>query len=133
MTPLKITKRRHFAWRFFVISSFCVVSFRYFVFSRGVAWRFFVISLFRVALFRLFAWRYFVILRGVISWQKDEKTKWLKSATIVISLFRLYAWRYFVISLFCVALFRGKKTKRRNGTNQPPYKTQIPIVIARLL
>ena len=54
---------------FFVISSFCVASFRYFVFSRGV------ISLFRVALFRLFAWRYFVILRGVISWQKDEKAQ----------------------------------------------------------
>ena len=77
---------RHFAWRFFVISSFCVASFRYSVFSRGVfslfryfALRYFVISSFRVALFR-----YFVILRGVISWQKDEKTKWHKSATISI-------------------------------------------------
>ena len=58
---------RHFAWRFFVISSFCVASFRYFVFSRGV------FSLFRVALFR-----YFVFSRGVIS------------------LFRYFAWRYFV-------------------------------------
>ena len=67
---------RHFAWRFFVISSFCVASFRYFVFSRGV-----------FSLFRYFALRYFVFSRGVIS-------------------------------LFCVALFRGKKTKRRNGTNQ---------------
>ena len=68
--------------------------FRYFVILRGVfslfrlfAWRFslfryfalryFVISSFRVALFR-----YFVFLRGVISLQKDEKTKWHKSATI---------------------------------------------------
>ena len=58
---------RHFAWRFFVISSFCVASFRYFVFSRGV------FSLFRVALFR-----YFVFSRGVIS------------------LFRYFAWRNFV-------------------------------------
>ena len=58
---------RHFAWRFFVISSFCVASFRYFVFSRGV------FSLFRVALFR-----YFVFSRGVIS------------------LFLYFAWRYFV-------------------------------------
>ena len=58
---------RHFAWRFFVISSFCVAFFRYFVFSRGVfslfryfALRYFAISTFRVALFRYFAWRYFV-------------------------------------------------------------------------
>ena len=65
---------RHFAWHFYVISSFCVASFRYFVFSRGgfslfryFALRYFVISSFRVALYR-----YFVILRGVISWQKDE-------------------------------------------------------------
>ena len=62
-----------------------MASFRYFVFSRGVfslfryfALRYFVISSFCVALFR-----YFVILRGVISWQKDEKTKWHISATIV--------------------------------------------------
>ena len=60
---------RHFAWRFFVISSFCVASFRYFVFSRGVfsLFRYFVISSFRVALFRYFAWRYFVAKR-----RKDE-------------------------------------------------------------
>ena len=83
---LRVASFRHFAWRFFVISSFCMASFRYFVFSRGVyslfryfALRYFVISSFRVALFR-----YFVILRGVISWQKDEKTKWHKSATIGI-------------------------------------------------
>ena len=82
---LRLASFRHFACRFFVISSFCVASFRYFVFSRGVfsllryfALRYFVISSFRVALFR-----YFFILRGVISWQKDEKTKWHKSATIL--------------------------------------------------
>ena len=64
---LRLASFRHFAWRFFVISSFCMASFRYFVFSRGV------FSLFRVALFR-----YFVFSRGVIS------------------LFRYFAWRYFV-------------------------------------
>ena len=78
---LRVASFRHFAWRFFVISSFCVASFRYFVFSRGV-----------FSLFRYFALRYFVFSRGVISlfryfvgvisWQKDEKTKWHKSATI---------------------------------------------------
>ena len=71
---LRVASFRHFAWRFFVISSFCVASFRYFVFSRGVfslfryfALRYFVISSFRVALFRYFAWRYFVAKR-----RKDE-------------------------------------------------------------
>ena len=79
------------------------------VFSRGVFSSFrvgistfrvagFVISSFRVALFRLF-----VFSHGVIS------------------SFRLFAWRLFVFSFFRVALFRGEKTKRRNGTNQPPY------------
>ena len=58
----------------------------------------FVISSFRVALFRLF-----VFSHGVIS------------------SFRLFAWRLFVFSFFRVALFREEKTKRRNGTNQPPY------------
>ena len=95
-------------WRLFVIlrgvfSLFCVASFRYFVFSRGVfslirnfALRYFVISSFRVALFR-----HFVILRGVISWRKDEKTKWHKSATIN------YRCRFFlrgVVSSFCVKI-----------------------------
>ena len=58
------------------------------VFSRGVFSSFrvgistfrvagFVISSFRVALFRLFAWRYFVFSRGVLS------------------SFRFFAWRYF--------------------------------------
>ena len=76
---LRLASFRHFAWRYFVILRGVFSLFRLF------AWRFFVISLFRVALFRLFAWRYFVILRGVISWQKDEKTKCHKSATILIS------------------------------------------------
>ena len=72
---------------------------------RSFAWRYFVflcsnfvISTFRVALFRLF-----VFSRGVIS------------------SFRLFARRYFVFSSFRVALFRCEITKRRNGTNKPPY------------
>ena len=60
---------------------------------------------FRVALFRLF-----LLELRLFVWR--------------ISLFRLFAWRYFVFSPFsrgvfsslCVAL----KTKRPNGTNQPP-------------
>ena len=71
---LRVASFRHFAWRCFVILSFCVASFRYFVFSRGVfslfryfALRYFVISSFHVALFRYFAWRYFVAKR-----RKDE-------------------------------------------------------------
>ena len=73
-----------------LISSFCLASFRYFVFSPGVfslfrlfAWRLFVISSFRLASFR-----YFVFSLGVFS------------------LFRLFAWRLFVISSFRVAFFR---------------------------
>ena len=102
-------------------SSFCMASFRYFVFSPGVissfryfAWRFFVISSFRLALFRLFA----LICRH-FAWR--------------ISFFRLFAWRYFVFSLFRLAFFRyfvfslgvisswrraitpGEKTKERNN------------------
>ena len=51
--------------------------------------------------------RYFVFSRGVIS------------------SFNLFAWPYFVFShgvfsFFRVALFRGEKTKRHNGTNHPP-------------
>ena len=71
---LRVASFRHFAWRFFVISSFCVASFRYFVFSRGFfsllryfALRYFVISSFCVALFRYFDWRYYVAKR-----RKDE-------------------------------------------------------------
>ena len=76
------SKFRLFAWRLFVISSFRLASFRYFIFSPGVfslfrlfAWRFFVISSFRVASFR-----YFVFLRGVFSsflfaFWRGEKTK----------------------------------------------------------
>ena len=38
-----------------------------------------------------------------------------------MALFHLFAWRLFVFSFFRAALFRGEKTKRRNGTNQPSY------------
>ena len=88
---------RHFAWRFFfVISSFCVASFRYFVFSRGV-------------------FCYFVISR------------------CVISLFRLFAWRYFVISLFCVALFRGKKTKwHKSATIANTVQFKFPFLFFKI-
>ena len=73
---------RHFAWRLFVISSFRMASFRYFVFSLGVfslfrlfAWRLFVISSFRVAFFRLFAWRSGKAKRRNNARRKDEITK----------------------------------------------------------
>lgn len=41
---------RHFAWHLFVISSFCVAPFHYFV----------------------FAWRYFIFSRSIILWRKDK-------------------------------------------------------------
>ena len=67
--------------------------------------------------------RYFVILRGVFRYFVFSRGvfRYFVITRCVISLFRLFAWRYFVISLICVALFCGKKTKRRNGTNQPPH------------
>ena len=54
---------------------------------------------FRVALFRLFAWRYFVLLHGVISS--------FRVASFVFS--------HGVILSFRVASFRGEKTKRRHA------------------
>ena len=54
---------RLFAWRLFVISSFRLASFRYFVFLRGV-----------FSLFRLFAWRFFVFSLGVLAGRIDEIT-----------------------------------------------------------
>ena len=39
----------------------------------------------------------------------------------VISSFRLFAWRLFVISPRNNARRIDAKTKKRNGTNQPPY------------
>ena len=73
---------RIFAWRLFVILSFCLASFRYFVFSLGVfslfrlfAWRLFVISSFRMTVFC-----FFILSPGALVRRKDkitpgEKTK----------------------------------------------------------
>ena len=61
---LRLASFRHFAWRFFVISSFCVAFFRYFVISRCV-----------ISLFRLFAWRYFVISLFCVALFRGKKTK----------------------------------------------------------
>ena len=38
-----------------------------------------------------------------------------------MALFRVFVFSRSVFSFFRVALFRGEKMKRRNGTNQPPY------------
>ena len=80
-------KQRRRSARLFCVALFRLVAWRYFVLLRGV------ISSFRVALFRLFPWRYLVPLRGVIS-------------SCCVALFRLFAWRYFVIFRGVFSLFR---------------------------
>ena len=143
MTPRKITKRRHAKERNnektprkmtrrqkrdnYRCRFFCVALFRLFVSNSVIlscVWRLFVILRGVFSLFRHFAWRLFVFLSFRVAF-----FRYFVISCCVISSFRLFAWRYFVNSLFCVALFRGKKTKRRNGTNQPPYQ---PAPVYRL-
>ena len=87
MVSCLASKFRLFAWRLFVISSFRLASFQYFVFSPGV-FSFFVFSPGVFSLFRLFAWRFFVI-----SSFRVASFRYFVFSRGVFSSFRLFAWR----------------------------------------